>query len=324
MAELEVTLGIDIGGTNTAFAIVNKDGEILGKSSIPTQSMDPAADLFKRLFTEFDNLYGKLIKEKSLNLVGIGIGAPNANYYNGTIENPPNLNWGVVNVVSMIKGFYDLPVAVTNDANAAALGEMRFGVAKGMKNFVQITLGTGLGSGIVVNGDLLYGSDGFAGEMGHTTIVRDGRKCACGKRGCLETYVSASGIKRTVFEMMADMTDKSKLREMCFKDLTAKTIYEAALTGDKIAIAAFKQTGKLLGQAMADTVAYLSPEAFILFGGLAGAGELILEPTKKHLENNLLSNFKGKTKILASGLTEGDAAVLGASALIWHELSTKI
>ncbi len=321
MSDLNVTLGIDIGGTNTAFAMVNKKGQIMGKSSIPTNAMDPAADLFQRLFKEFNSLYEGLVREKSFKLKGIGIGAPNANYYKGTIENPPNLNWGMVDVVSLIKEFHNLPIAVTNDANAAALGEMRFGVAKGMKNFIQITLGTGLGSGIVVNGDLLYGADGFAGEMGHTTIVRDGRKCACGKKGCLETYVSASGIKRTVYELLSDMTEQSSLREICFKELTAKRIYDAALNGDKIAQAAFKQTGKYLGQALADAVAYLSPEAFVLFGGLAGAGDLIVEPTKKHLENNLLRIYKRKIKILASGLPEGDAAVLGASALIWHELN---
>jgi glucokinase len=322
MSTIRVTLGIDIGGTNTAMAIVDRDGKILAKDSIATMAMDPAADLFKRLFEKFNMLFNPL-KGKYYELAGVGIGAPNANYYKGTIENPPNLNWGVVDVVSLVKNYYDIPVAITNDANAAALGEMRFGVAKGMKNFIQITLGTGLGSGIVINGELLYGSDGFAGEMGHTTIVRDGRKCACGKRGCLETYVSAPGLKRTVFEMMAEMTEKSILRDYCFKDLTAKNIYEAAITGDKIAQAAFKLTGRYLGQAMADAVAYLSPEAFVIFGGLANSGDLLLEPVKKHLENNLLNAFKGKIKILSSGLPEGDAAVLGAAALIWHELSNK-
>ncbi|MBN1302594.1 MAG: ROK family protein [Melioribacteraceae bacterium] len=316
----QLTLGIDIGGTNTALAFVDREGGIIAKDIIPTNAMDPAADLFKRLFNKAGKIFEGLVK-KNYELAGIGIGAPNANYYKGTIENPPNLNWGMVNVKEIVKQYYDLPVAVTNDANAAALGEMRFGVAKGMKNFIQITLGTGLGSGIVVNGELLYGSDGFAGEMGHITIVRDGRKCACGKRGCLETYVSAPGIKRTVFELLAESTDKSKLREASFEGLTSKNIYDAAITGDKIALAAFKLTGKYLGQAMADAVAFLSPEAFVIFGGLAKAGDLLLQPAQKHLEANLLKVFSGKIKILESGLPEGDAAVLGASALIWHELS---
>lgn len=315
-----VTLGIDIGGTNTSMAIVDKEGNIIAKDSIATLAMDPAADLFKRLFNKFAEIYSPL-REK-FELIGVGIGAPNANYYKGTVENPPNLNWGVVDIVALVKEYYDLPVAVTNDANAAALGEMKFGVAKGMKNFIQITLGTGLGSGIVVNGEMLYGADGFAGEMGHTIVVKDGRKCGCGRRGCLETYASASGIKRTAFELLADTTEKSTLRGISFNDLTSKNIYDAAMAGDKVAQSAFKNTGKILGQAMADAVAYLSPEAFVLFGGLANSGELIIEPTRKYLENNLLSNYRGKIKILQSGLLEGDAAVLGAAALIWHELST--
>lgn len=319
MAVQKVTLGIDIGGTNTVYGIVDQKGNIILKENIPTNAMDPAADLFERLF---DKLKSQLEKFKDkYELIGIGIGAPNANYYRGTVENPPNLNWGMVNVVKLVKSHIELPTAITNDANAAALGELKFGVAKGMKNFIQITLGTGLGSGIVVNGDLLYGADGFAGEMGHTTIVYEGRKCGCGKRGCLETYASAPGIKRTVYELLADSNEKSILRDVSYNELTSKNIYEAAVTGDKIALQAFKQTGKLLGQAMADAVAYLAPEAFVLFGGLAQAGEILLDPVRKHLENNLLSIWKGKIKILTSGLPEGDAAVLGASALIWHELS---
>jgi glucokinase len=319
MSKTEVTLGIDIGGTNTVMAIVDKDGNILAKDSIPTKAMDPAADLFKRLFEKFNHLYEPL-KEKYFDLVGIGVGAPNANYYNGTVENPPNLNWGMVDIIGLVKQYYDLPVAVTNDANAAALGEMQFGVAKGMKNFVQVTLGTGLGSGIVVNGELMYGADGFAGEMGHIIVVKDGRKCGCGRRGCLETYVSATGIKRTAFEMLCDMTDKSSLRDLSYNDIYAKKIYDAAMAGDKVALAVFKFTGKMLGQAMADVVALLSPEAFVIFGGLAKSGDVLLEPTAKHLENNLLRIFKGKIKILESGLPEGDAAVLGSAALIWNEI----
>jgi len=321
MAKTKVTLGIDIGGTNTVFGLVDENGNIKTKESIPTHSMNPAEDLFQRLFEVFSPVYNE--HAEKYQIMGIGVGAPNANYYSGSVENPPNLNWGTVNLISLIQKYYDLPVAVTNDANAAALGELKFGAARGMKNFVQITLGTGLGSGIVVNGDLLYGHSGFAGEMGHTTIIAEGRKCGCGKRGCLETYVSAPGIKRTVFELMAESTEASTLRDINYNDLTSKKIYEAAKIGDRIANNAFKFTGKILGQAMADAVAYLSPEAFVLFGGLALSGDLILEPTKKHLENNLLNIFKGKVKILLSGLPEGDAAILGASALIWHELKNK-
>lgn len=321
MSKLKVTLGIDIGGTNTVFGLVDENGNIKTKESIPTNAMKPAEDLFKRLFEKFTPIYNEYTEKYQI--MGIGIGAPNANYYTGSVENPPNLNWGMVNLITLVKKYYDLPVAVTNDANAAALGEMKFGVARGMKNFIEITLGTGLGSGIVVDGNLLYGHSGFAGEMGHTTIVSEGRKCGCGKRGCLETYASATGIKRTVFELLSDTTDASTLRDVNYNDMNSKMIYEAAKSGDKIAINAFKFTGKLLGQAMADAVAYLSPEAFVLFGGLSQAGELLLEPTKKHLENNLLPIFKGKIKILLSGLPEGDAAILGASALIWHEIKTK-
>jgi glucokinase len=318
MAKAIVTLGIDIGGTNTKFGLVDKSGKVITHDTLPTNSMYPAEDLFKRLFEKFNSEYE--IRKDKYELAGIGIGAPNANYYRGTVESPPNLNWGVVDLKSLVGKYYDLPVAVTNDANAAALGEMMFGTAKGMKNFIQITLGTGLGSGIVVDGNLLYGYSGFAGEMGHVTAVRDGRKCGCGRRGCLETYVSATGLKRTLHELLADSNEPSVLREKSFKEIDSKVIYEAAMTGDKIAQNAFKFTGKILGEAMADAVAFFSPEAIILFGGLANAGDLLLNPVNKHFENHLLSFHKGKIKILSSGLPEGYAAILGASALIWHEL----
>lgn len=319
MEKIKVTLGIDIGGTNTTYGLVSNSGEILMQNGLPTNAMDPAEDLFKRLFEQFDSEFEN--KKNELELVGIGIGAPNANYYRGTVESPPNLNWGVVDLKGLLKKYYDLPSAITNDANAAALGELKFGTAKGMKNFIQITLGTGLGSGIVVDGKLLYGYSGFAGEMGHVISIRDGRKCGCGRRGCLETYVSASGLSRTLYELLADSNENSVLRDKSINEIDSKAIYEAAVTGDKIAQNAFKFTGKILGEAMADAVAYLSPEAIILFGGLANAGDLLLNPVKKHFENNLLSFYKGKIKILSSGLPEGDAAVLGASALIWNELN---
>jgi glucokinase len=276
MGKTSVTLGIDIGGTNTKFGLVNESGNIIQHNTLPTKAMDPAADLFNRLFEKFESEY-ESIKDK-YDLVGIGIGAPNANYYRGTVESPPNLNWGVVDLKSLLKKYYDVPSAVTNDANAAALGEMKFGTAKGMKNFIQITLGTGLGSGIVVDGKLLYGYSGFAGEMGHVISIRDGRKCGCGRRGCLETYVSATGLSRTLYELLADSNDKSILSDKPVNEIDSKAVYEAAISGDKIAQNAFKYTGKILGEAMADAVAYLSPEAIILFGGLASAGDLLLNP----------------------------------------------
>lgn len=314
----EVTLGIDIGGTNTAFGFVDINGKCIADSSIPTLANNNAADLFARLNPEIDKLYSTI--SDSCILKGIGIGAPNANYYRGTVENPPNLRWGIVNVIEIIKQYYDVPAAITNDANASAIGEMLFGAAKGMKNFIVITLGTGLGSGIVVDGKLVYGSDGFAGEIGHTIYDPNGRLCGCGRKGCLETYASATGIRRTVMELTANSNQDSKLRNVSFNDLDSKMIYSAALAGDKLAMEAFEFTGKVLGLKLADAVAVTSPEAIILFGGLALSGNLIIEPTKRSLEENLFHVFRNKVKILQSGLPEGNSAVLGASALIWNEI----
>lgn len=314
----KAALGIDIGGTNTVFGLVNEEGFVYAKSSIPTDGQNSAENLFKRLF---DLLNSDLkAKVNNLEIVGVGVGAPNGNFYTGTIANPPNLNWGMVNVKEVVKKYIDVPVAVTNDANAAALGEMKFGAAKGMKNFVEITLGTGLGSGIVVNGELVYGHDGFAGELGHTNVKPNGRLCGCGNKGCLETYVSAPGIKRTVFKLLSIVKSESNLRDISFNKLDSKIIYEAARAGDIIALEAFDYTAKILGMALADTVAYLSPEAIILFGGLANAGDLIIAPVKHYMEENLFGAFKNKVKVLPSGLPEGDAAILGSSALIWHEI----
>jgi glucokinase len=314
----EVTLGIDVGGTNTAFGFVNLNGLCLAESSIPTKAYNSAADLFVRLYPEIEKLY-KTIDDRCI-LKGIGIGAPNANYYRGTVENPPNLRWGTVNVVDIVKQYFDVPATITNDANASALGEMLFGAAKGMKDFIVITLGTGLGSGVVVDGKLVYGSDGFAGEIGHTVYDPNGRQCGCGRKGCLETYASATGIKRTIMELLANSNEESILRNTSYNDLDSKMIYSAALTGDKLAIEAFEYTGKILGLKLADAIAVTSPEAIILFGGLANAGEIIIEPTKKSLEENLFHVFRNKVKVLRSGLPEGNSAVLGASALIWNEI----
>lgn len=315
---IEVTLGIDVGGTNTAFGFVDINGKCISESSIPTRAQNSAADLFARLHPEIEKLYKSISQEYILK--GIGVGAPNANYYRGTVENPPNLKWGIVNVVEILKQYYDVPVAITNDANASAIGEMLFGAAKGMKDFIVITLGTGLGSGVVVDGKLVYGSDGFAGEIGHTVYDPNGRQCGCGRKGCLETYASATGIKRTVMELLANSNEDSALRNVNYNDLDSKLIFTSALAGDKIAKDAFEITGEILGLKLADAVAVTSPEAIILFGGLALAGDMIIEPTKRSMEKNLFHVFQNKVAIVPSGLPEGNSAVLGAAALIWNEI----
>lgn len=316
----EVAVGIDIGGTFTKFGIVDRAGNCLIDGSISTTEKKDIDGFLSYLKAAIDEAVAKI--SEPIEIKGIGLGAPNGNFYKGTIEYAPNLSWkGVVPFVELFKKHYDLPMFLTNDANAAAIGEMVYGGAKQMKNFIIITLGTGLGSGLVVNGELVYGHDGFAGELGHLTIVRNGRMCATGRRGSLETYASASGIKRTIFELLGDSLEDSEFRNVTFNQLTAKMISDAAKKGDKIALEAFELTGKYLGEALADTVAHTSPEAIFLFGGLANAGELISEPTKRHLEINLLKIFRNKVKILPSGLTETNAAVMGASALVWKELN---
>jgi len=318
MDSINVTLGIDIGGTNTVFGLVDRAGKCYVKDSIPTNAHEPAEKLLNRLFLRFDKIYNSMSDNYILR--GIGIGAPNGNYYRGTVENPPNLSWGQVNFVELVKHYKNVPILLTNDANAAALGEMEFGVARGMKNFVLITLGTGLGSGIVVNGEVVYGYDGFAGEIGHIIVKENGRQCGCGRKGCLETYASATGLKRTVFEFISSLNVESSLRNISYKELSAEMVYGAAVANDSIALAAFEFTTEILGKALANTVAHLSPEAIILFGGLETAGDLFLKPLKYHLEDNLLNLYKNKVKILRSGLPKGDAAILGGSALIWNEL----
>jgi len=316
----KVAIGVDIGGTFTKYGIVDQDGNCLIDGTISTTEKKDIDGFLSNLKTTIDTATAKI--SEPIDIKGIGLGAPNGNFYNGTIEYAPNLAWkGIVPFIDLFKKYYDLPMFLTNDANAAAIGEMVYGGAKKMKNFVIITLGTGLGSGLVVNGELVYGHDGFAGELGHVTIVRDGRMCATGRRGSLETYASASGIKRTIFELLADSLHDSEFRDVTFNQLTAKMISDAAKKNDKIALEAFELTGKYLGEALADTVAHTSPEAIFLFGGLANAGELIMEPTKRHMELNLLKIFQNKIKILPSGLTETNAAVMGASALVWKELN---
>jgi len=319
MPLIDVVLGVDIGGTNTKFGLVDRAGTPVVQTSIPTNAHEPAESLVARLHDGCTRMLAPLKATHALR--GIGMGAPNANFFRGTVENPPNLSWkGVVPVADMVRKYYDLPVALTNDANAAALGEMLYGAAKGMKNFIVITLGTGLGSGIVSAGELVYGADGFAGEIGHTMVDPEGRECGCGQRGHLETYASATGLCRTVGELLAVRRDESPLRAIAPRDLTSRMVADAANAGDPIACEVFEVTGQILGMKLADSVAHLSPEAIILFGGLAAAGPLIFEPTARSLEEHLLPIFKNKVKLLPSALREGDTAVLGAAALIWNEI----
>lgn len=324
MAVKKVAAGIDIGGTNSVFGLVDRAGNIHFEGSLRTsQYPDPAK------FAE--TIYGKIVTAlegsgHGAELAGIGIGAPMGNINKGTIEYPAGLPWkGITPLAALFNRHTELPVIVTNDANAAAVGEMIYGAARGMKDFVVLTLGTGLGSGFVVNGKLVYGNDGFAGELGHTTIKPgfSERECGCGKKGCTETYVSATGLKRTLLKILADSLAPSSLRKYSFDELDARLIYEAALKGDTLALRAFEYTGKMLGIKLADIVAHTSPEAIFLFGGLAMAGELIFEPARRHMEENLLSIYRGKIKVLPSGLEEKNAAVLGASSLVWSEMESK-
>ncbi len=317
----EVVIGIDVGGTFTKYGLADREGKVYLEGSIST-------DRHKDIGPYLEDLYHTINKSihqsnDSFDIKGIGIGAPNGNYYNGTIEYAPNLKWkGIIPLAELFKKFYDIPVVLTNDANAAALGEMMYGGARNMRDFIVITLGTGLGSGIVVNGNVVYGHDGFAGELGHIVAVENGRQCGCGRRGCLETYASATGLKRTVFELLSDRNNKSELRKIPYTELTAKMITEAAENGDKIALDAFELTGKILGRELANAIAFSSPEAIFLFGGLASAGDYIFNPTKIHMEKNLLKIFHNKVKLLPSELQDRNAAVLGAGGLIWKELST--
>lgn len=321
----KVAIGVDVGGTNTAIGVVDKDGNVIIKDNIATATHGNFEKFIADLAQAIKHLINsaKLINEE-IEIAGIGIGAPNGNYYNGTIEYAPNLSFrGVLHFVELLKTHFPglSAIALTNDANAAAIGEMIYGGARGMKNFVMYTLGTGVGSGLVVNGDLVYGHDGFAGECGHTTLIPGGRLCGCGSLGHLEAYCSAPGMKRTAFELMVqyNATD-SMLADKSFLELDSKMIYEAAKAGDKIANMVFEKTGEWLGQGLADSVHHLSPEAIFLFGGPTAAGEMIFRPTRESMEKHLLPIFKNKIKILPSELKAGDAAIVGASALAWKEL----
>lgn len=315
--EKPYVIGIDMGGTNTAFGVVDTRGNVIAKSAIKTNN--PDIDAYVQ---ELKDECGKLIESVGgiEKIKGIGAGCPNGNYYTGNIEFAPNLPWkGVVPFAKMLSEAFGVPAAITNDANAAAVGEMTYGVARGMKNFIMITLGTGVGSGIVIDGKIVYGHDGFAGELGHTRIIRNnGRACGCGREGCLETYTSATGVARTAREKLELCDTPSVLRNIELKSITSKDVYDAAMDGDEVAKEVFEFTGKILGDALSDFVAFSAPEAIVLFGGLAKAGDLILNPVVEHMEKNLLSIWKGKVKVLFSTLKDADAAVLGASALAWE------
>ena len=328
----KLAMGIDIGGTNTAFGLVDEEGTVFCESVISTEKYKKFDDYENYVKALCDAMHS-LIDSVSFDfeLVGIGIGAPNANYHTGMIEAPANL-WKfrddepnpddsrrMFHFVDDIKAsFPGVEVAITNDANAATIGEMVYGGAKGMKDFIMITLGTGVGSGFVANGEMIYGHDGFAGEFGHVIVERGGRDCGCGRKGCLETYTSAGGIKRTAFELMATMNDPSPLREYSFDKLEAATLSQFAAKGDPIAKECFRLTGQKLGYALADAVTITSPEAIFIFGGLAKAGDLIFDPIKHYMEENMLIAFKNKVKVLPSELQNKNAAVLGASALVWQ------
>lgn len=316
--EKPYVIGMDMGGTNTVFGVVDARGNVISKSAIKTGTHSDVNLYIQDLYDEMIKLIdtaGGVEKFK-----GIGIGAPNGNYYTGNIEFAPNLPWkGVVPFAKLMAEKFSIPTALTNDANAAAIGEMTYGAARGMKNFIMITLGTGVGSGIVIDGKLVYGHDGFAGELGHTTAIREnGRLCGCGKNGCLETYCSATGVARSAREILASSTKESLLRNIPVESITSKDVFDAAMGGDEIAQDIFAFTGKILGESLADFVAFSAPEAIVLFGGLSKAGDLIMNPIRENMESNLLPLWKGKIKLLFSELKEADAAILGASALAWE------
>lgn len=315
-------VGIDIGGTNTVFGIVDARGNVIASNSIKTGKHANIEDYIAELKVALNKLIEAHDAKDKIH--GIGVGAPNSNYFTGTIEYATNLPWkGVVPLAKLLTEAFGVPVAVTNDANAAAIGEMTYGAARGMKDFIMITLGTGVGSGIVVNGQLVYGHDGFAGELGHVIVKpSNGRMCGCGRTGCLETYCSATGVARTAREFLEIRTDPSRLRDLPIEEITSKDVYDAAIAGDKLAREIFQYTGEIMGRAFANFVAFSSPDAIILFGGLARAGELLMKPIKESMDRNMLNMFKGKTKLLLSELKESDAAVLGASALGWEARPT--
>ena len=315
--EKPYVVGIDIGGTNTVFGIVDARGTIIASSSIKTSGYPTVEEYADEVCK---SLLPLIIANGGVDKIrGIGIGAPNGNYYTGTIEFAPNLPWkGILPLAAMFEERLGIPTALTNDANAAAIGEMTYGAARGMKDFIMITLGTGVGSGIVINGQMVYGHDGFAGELGHVIARRDGRICGCGRKGCLETYCSATGVVRTTLAMLEASTGATELRNIPEEEITSYAVYKAAMAGDTLAQEVFRQTGRRIGKACAEIATFLSPEAFIFFGGLAQAGELLMKPMKEAYDKNVLSLYKNKAKFLTSGLEGATAAILGASAIGWN------
>lgn len=312
-------IGVDVGGTNTVVGIVDRRGQIIATGSIKTAKHKEVEVYLDELTKLINGLIDEVTTKDQIK--GIGAGTPNGNYFTGSIEFAPNLPWkGVIPFAQMLEDRTGIPVALTNDANAAAIGEMAYGAARGMKDFIVITLGTGVGSGIVVNGQLVYGNDGFAGELGHTIVTREnGRICGCGRPGCLEAYASATGMARTACEILEQRPDtKTLLRNIPAEEITSKDVFDAAMEGDAVAKEIFEYTGNILGQSFADFIAFSSPEAIILFGGLSKAGDLIMDPIRKSMEANLLPIYRNKVKLMFSELKESDAAVLGASALGWE------
>ncbi|HEV8269920.1 MAG TPA: ROK family protein [Chitinophagaceae bacterium] len=315
----QLAIGIDIGGTGTKFGIVDRDGNVLFSGEMSTKK-HKTVDTF---IDELHEVVGEAIEKAggTGRMKGIGVGAPNGNYYTGTIEYAPNLPWhGIIPLAKLISNKFQLPVTLTNDANAAAIGEMMYGAAKGMRDFIMITLGTGVGSGIVANGVLIYGHDGFAGELGHTIVIPDGRiHGGTGKKGSLESYASATGLRLTAIEFLERNKKQSLLRKVPAELLDSKAVYDAAIEGDELAQEIFNYTGKILGISLANAIMTTSPEAIILFGGLTKAGDFILKPTRESMEENLIKVFQNKVKILISHLREAHAAILGASALVWEK-----
>lgn len=311
-------IGIDVGGTTTKFGIVNSNGEIVVQGRIPSNEHDFIEDFIHEIYLKMMPMINQVGGIQ--NIVGIGMGAPNGNIYTGTIEYAPNLKWkGIIPMADLISKKFGIPAKLTNDANAAAVGEMLFGCAKNMKHFITITLGTGVGSGIVIDGRIVVGHDGFAGELGHTIIRPEGRlHKSTGMKGSLESYASATGVRETAIELLTANPDKeSLLRNYTINELTSETVYECAMQGDTIANEIFEFTGQILGESLANFIMFSSPEAIVLFGGLTKSGNLLLNPTRKYMEMNLLPIFKNKVKLIFSELKESDAAILGASALVW-------
>jgi len=315
---MNLMIGVDLGGTYTKFGLVTEEGELIAENRIETDSGIPYNVFFARLHSEIESLISSYALGSKV--LGIGIGAPSGNYLSGKIESASNLSWpDFIPVAKIMADYSGLPVAVTNDANAAALGEMRYGIAKGVNDFISLTLGTGLGSGIVVDGKLVNGHNGHAGELGHTIAVAGGRVCGCGRDGCLETYASAPGLLKTLIELLQSTHTESVFRDYDYSQITALDITSEASKGDKLSLAAFSETGRILGENLADVVAFLNPSLIVLSGGLANSGSLILEPTQKHFEKNLLDIFKGTVSLRLSAISKKNAAILGAAAMMWEQ-----